>query len=165
MAKPGISAPAGTQEVSVTSIFDTPRERVWKRWTEPEQFICWWGPKDFTSQYAKFDLHLGSSYLSSMRGPDSKEYGDAGTYEEIIEPQRIMYTDSFAVEYGNVVPATYYGMGSDQPVEMAIEVTLHNIGGKARLSLEQCGIHEGEMIEQARAGWDQSFDKLAECLR
>ena len=165
MTKPDISAPAGKQEVSVTSIFDTHRERVWKRWTEPKQFPCWWGLKDFTSPFAKIDLRGGGGYPSNMRGPDGKEYGDTGTYEEIIEPQRIVYTDSFADEYGNLVPATYYEMRSDQPVEMAIEVTLDDIVGKTRLTLEQCGILEGEMIEQARAGWDQSFDKLAECLR
>jgi uncharacterized protein YndB with AHSA1/START domain len=152
------------QCITITRIFDAPRERVWERWTEPGQFMCWWGPKDFTSPYAKFDLRPGGKYLSCMRGPDGKEYWDTGTYEEIIEPHRIVYTNSFADEHGNVVPASYYGMGSDKPMEMEVELTLEDLDGKTRMTLELCGLAAGEMIEQARAGWDQSFDKLAECL-
>jgi uncharacterized protein YndB with AHSA1/START domain len=152
------------QCITLTRIFDAPRERVWERWTEPYQYMCWWGPKDFTAPYAKFDLRPGGKYLSCMRGPDGREYWDTGTYEEISEPSRIVHSDSFADEHGNAVPASYYGMGSDQPMEMAIEVTLDDIGGKTRLTLEHCGFPSGEMIEQAKEGWDQSFDKLAECL-
>lgn len=152
------------RSITITRIFNAPQERVWQRWTNPDQYMCWWGPKDFTSPYAKFDLRVGGKYLSCMRGPDGKEYWDTGTYKEIIEPNRIVYTDSLADEKGNVVPASYYGMGSDQPIEMEVEVTLQDIGGKTQMTLEHCGLPEGEMLEMAKEGWNQSFDKLAECL-
>jgi uncharacterized protein YndB with AHSA1/START domain len=154
----------GTGCITITREFDAPRELVWDRWTDPNQYMCWWGPKDFTSPYAKFDLHVGGKYLSCMRGPDGKEYWDTGIYEEISEPSRIVYTDSFADQNGNIVPASYYGMGSDKPMEMAVQVTLEDIGGKTRMMVEQCGLPEGEMLDQAREGWNQSFDKLANCL-
>jgi uncharacterized protein YndB with AHSA1/START domain len=150
--------------ITITRVFDAPRERVWERWTEPNQYMCWWGPKDFTSPYAKFDLRLGGKFLSCMRGPDGKDYWDTGTFVEISEPSHIVYTDSFADELGNVVPASYYGMGSDLPMEMAVEVKFEDIGGKTRLTLEHCGLPQGEMLDQSREGWNQSFDKLANCL-
>ncbi len=37
------------RELVITRIFDAPRELVWKAWTDPEMFMKWWGPKDFTS--------------------------------------------------------------------------------------------------------------------
>jgi uncharacterized protein YndB with AHSA1/START domain len=151
--------------LTITRTFDAPRERVWERWTDPNQYMCWWGPKDFTSPYAKFDLHQGGKYLSCMQGPDGKKYWDTGTYEEVNEPSRLVYTDTFADEHGNTVPASYYGMGSDTPVEMSVQVTLEDIGGKTRLTIEHCGMPDGDMIEQSKIGWNQSFDKLAECLR
>ena len=49
-------------------------------------------------------------------------------------------------------------------MEMAIEVRLADIGGRTLLMLEHCGLPEGEMLDQTRAGWNQSFDKLATCL-
>jgi len=152
------------KSITITRVFNAPRERVWQRWTDPDQYMCWWGPKDFSAPYAKFDLRVGGKYLSCMRGPDGKEYWDTGIYKEIVEPNRIVYTDSFADEHGNVVPASYYGMGSDVPLEMEVELTLEDLGGRTRLTLEHCGLLEGEMLEQTKAGWNQSFDKLAECL-
>jgi uncharacterized protein YndB with AHSA1/START domain len=152
------------KSISISRVFNAPRERVWQRWTDPEQYMCWWGPKDFTAPYAKFDLRPGGKYLYCMRGPDGKEYWGTGIYKEIIEKNRLVYTDSFADEYGNVVASSYYGLGSDLPMEMEVELTLEDLDGKTRMTLEHCGIPDGEMAEQTKAGWNESFDKLAECL-
>jgi uncharacterized protein YndB with AHSA1/START domain len=29
--------------ITMTRVFDAPRERVWKEWTEPERFADWFG--------------------------------------------------------------------------------------------------------------------------
>lgn len=150
--------------VKITREFNVPPEKVWQRWTIPEQAMCWWGPKDYTSCFAKYDLHVGGKYINCMRGPDGQEIWSTGIYKEIIEPNRFVVTDSFADEHGNIVPATYYGMGSEIPMEMEVEVTFEDIGGKTRMTLEHCGLPEGEILEQTRQGWNESFDKLQECL-
>ena len=150
--------------ITITRLFDASRDSVWERWIDPNEYMCWWGPKDFTSPYARLDVREGGNFLVSMKAPDGKEYWDTGTYEEIIEKHRLVYRDSFADEHGNIVPASYYGMGSDQPLNMEIEVTLEDVEGKTRLTLEHCGIPEGDMLENARQGWIQSLDKLADCL-
>jgi uncharacterized protein YndB with AHSA1/START domain len=100
-----------------------------------------------------------------MKGPDGKEYWDTGTYEEIIQQKRIVYTDNFADAKGNIVPPSYYDMPGDRPIDMAVQVNLDDMGGKTRLTLEHCGFPDGEMMEQAKEGWNQSLDKLTECLR
>ncbi len=151
--------------LTITRTFDAPREQVWGHWTDPSQYMCWWGPKDFTSPYARFDLRPGGKYLSCMRGSDGKDYWDTGHYEEIDELSRIVYTDSFADENGNPVPPSFYGMVGDQPVEMTVEVRLEDFGGKTCMTLEHCGMPGGEMIDQAKEGWNQFFDKLVSCLR
>ena len=46
-------------EITITRIFDAPREVVWKAWTDPEEVIKWWGPKGFTSPVFKIDLRGG----------------------------------------------------------------------------------------------------------
>jgi uncharacterized protein YndB with AHSA1/START domain len=153
-----------SQNITITRVFDAPRELVWQRWTDPDQFMCWWGPKDYTSPYAKIDLRVGGRYLSCMRGPDGKDIWATGVYKEIVEKNRIVYTDTFADEHGNIVPASYYDMDADIPLEMEVEVTFEDIGGKTKMTLEHCGLLMGEMAELTRAGWSQSFDKLAECL-
>ena len=32
-----------TEGFSTVRVFDAPRERVWKEWTEPERFADWFG--------------------------------------------------------------------------------------------------------------------------
>ncbi len=152
------------RSITITRTFNAPRERVWQEWTNPDLYMCWWGPKDFTAPYAKFDLREGGKFLSCMRGPDGKEYWDTGMFREIREPNRIVYTDTFADERGNPVPASYYGMPGDELLEMEVELTLVESGGKTTMTLEHCGFTDAEMAHQAEEGWNQSFDKLADCL-
>jgi uncharacterized protein YndB with AHSA1/START domain len=165
MQHPASHAGGNGRSIKITRIFDATPEQVWQEWTNPDMYMCWWGPRDYFTPYARFDLRVGGKYLSAMRGPDGKDIWSTGTYKEIVEPNRIVMTDSFADEQGNVVPPSYYGMGPDMPVELEVELTLEDLDGKTRLALEHCGLPEGAIQEQTREGWNESFDKLAGCLR
>jgi uncharacterized protein YndB with AHSA1/START domain len=157
--------PADGGSVKITRIFNAPVQEVWKYWTDPGEYMCWWGPKDYSACDYQLDLRVGGKYLGCMQGPDGKKIWSTGIYKEIIEPNRFVCTDSFADEHGNVVPASYYGMGSDLPMEFEVELTLEDLGDKTRMTLEHCGFPPGEIIEQTKQGWNESFDKLEECLR
>jgi uncharacterized protein YndB with AHSA1/START domain len=152
------------QELVIVRIFDVPRELVWQAWTDPEHLMRWWGPKGFTSPACKIDLRMGGTYLNCMRSPEGQEFWSTGVYREIVEPSLLVCTDSFADEKGTVVPATHYGMSPDFPLELQITVTLEEDDGKTRMTLRHVGIPSGEMSEMCEAGWNESFDKLAECL-
>ena len=97
-------------EIKITRIFDVPRELFWKVWSEPEHFKRWWRLKTFTCPVCEMDFRIGGKYLNCMRSPDGKEYWTTGVYREIVPLEKIVYTDSFADEKGNEVPASYYGM-------------------------------------------------------
>ncbi len=152
-------------ELIITRIFDAPRELVWKAWTEPEHLQRWWGPKDYTAPACKIDFRVGGKYLFCMRSPEEKDYWSTGVYHEIVPLERIVCTDSFADEHGNIVPATYYGMSSDFPLEMLVTVTFEDLGGKTKMTLKHTGLPTGEMTEQTGAGWNESFDKMAKSFK
>lgn len=149
----------------ITRVFDAPRELVWKAWTEPERFKRWWGPKEFTAPSCKIDFRVGGIYLACMRSPDGTDYWSTGVYREIVPMKRIVYTDSFADEKGNVVPASHYGMEGDFPLEMLVTVTFEEQGSKTKMTLRHVGLPAGEHSDMAGAGWNGSFDKLAESLK
>jgi uncharacterized protein YndB with AHSA1/START domain len=88
-----------------------------------------------------------------------------GIYREIIPQERIVFSDSFADEKGNVVPATQYGMSADFLLEMLVTVTFEEIEGKTKLTLNHVGIPAGADRDGANVGWNQSLDKLTEALR
>lgn len=156
---------AEKNELVITRIFDAPRELVWKAWTDPEHCMKWWGPKNFTAPVCRMDLRVGGKYLNCMRSPDGKDYWTTGIYKEIVKPEKLVYTDSFADENGNVVPASHYNMPGEFPLEMVVTVTFEELDGKTKMTLVHKDMPAGKMQEMAGTGWNESFDKLAETLK
>lgn len=152
------------KELLITHIFSAPRELVWKAWTEPERLMRWWGPKYFTSPICKIDFRVGGSYLFCMQSPEGEDFWSTGVYLEIIPLEKIIFTDSFADENGNVVPATYYDMEEDFPLELEVNITFEEYDGKTKMILQHIGIPAGITQELTKLGWNESFDKLDESL-
>lgn len=151
-------------EIVITRLFDASRDIAWSVWTEPELVMQWWGPKNFTAPSCNIDLRVGGSYLYCMRSPEGRDYWSTGVYQEIVTPERIVCTDCFADEKGNVVPATYYGMSSDIPLEMLLTVTFEVQAGRTRIVIRHAGLPPGEMSDLTKAGWNESLDKFAGVL-
>lgn len=156
--------PAENSDLVITRIFDAPRALVWKAWTDPQHTMRWWGPKGFTSPTCKIDLRVSGKYLFCMKAPDGKEYWSTGEYREIVPIERVVCTDHFSDERGNIIPASTYGLGEDWPDELVVTVTFEDVGGKTKLTLRHAGIPAGNMKEMTGAGWNESLDKLAESL-
>jgi uncharacterized protein YndB with AHSA1/START domain len=150
------------QALVITRVFDAPRALVWKAWTECRRFMLWWGPKGFTTTFCKIDLHVGGVYQNCMRSPEGKDYWSTGVYREIVPLERIVCTDSFADEEGNVVPATHYGMSADFPLEMLVTVAFEEIDGKTKLTLQHSlGPVPASERDLCQQGWSESLDRLA----
>lgn len=157
---------AAKDELVITRIFDAPPELVWRAWTDPEHMKNWWGPKDFTCPFCRIDLKVGGKYLLCMKSEEGREFWVTGTYIEIIPNKKLVCTDSFSDEKGNVVPASDLGMpGKDWPLEMYVTVTLEDLGGKTKMTMKHVGIPGAEISDMTGSGWNQSFDKLAESLK
>ena len=99
-----------------------------------------------------------------MRAPDGKDYWNTGVFKEIDPPRRLVLTDSFADEKGNVVPSTYYGMDPSFPLEVQATVTFEKVGRKTRFTLRHGIPPSSPDREPARQGWNESLDKLAAYL-
>jgi uncharacterized protein YndB with AHSA1/START domain len=148
------------REVVITRVFDAPCELVWKAWTNPEHFKRWWGPKGFTSPVCRMDVRVGEKYLWCMHGPDGKDYWTTGVFREVVPFKRLVYSDNFSDDKGNVVPPSSYGMTGDWLPETIVTVLFENIGDKTKMTLRHKGMPSGTMSEMAGQGWNQSFDKL-----
>jgi uncharacterized protein YndB with AHSA1/START domain len=154
-----------TKGITITRILNAPRSLVWKAWTDPELLKRWWGPKIFTAPVIKVDLRVGGKYLYAMRSPDGKDFWSTGTYREIVPYERIVVTDSFADEKGNVVPASYYGMTWDWPLEARVTSILEKErNGRTKFTLQYELTPPKEMLGPMVAGWNESIDKLEKVL-
>jgi uncharacterized protein YndB with AHSA1/START domain len=83
--------PLSAREIVTTRVFDAPRERVFRAWTDPEHLVRWWGPKGFTSTFQDFDPRPGGVWRFVMHGPDGAAYRNKSVFVEIVRPERIVF--------------------------------------------------------------------------
>ena len=86
------ASPATDREIVGTRLLDAPRDLVWKAFTEPEHIKQWWGPNGFTNTVHKMDVRVGGEWNFTMHGPDGTDYRNEIVYDEIVKPERIVYT-------------------------------------------------------------------------
>ncbi|MGH8064289.1 MAG: SRPBCC domain-containing protein [Candidatus Entotheonellia bacterium] len=148
----------------ITRVFDAPPSVVFKAWTEPEHFMRWWGPKGFTTPFCKIDLRPGGIMHFCMRSPEGRDFWNKGVFREVVEPERIVSTDPFSDEEGNLVQPAHYGMSPDWPSETLLTVTFAEHDGKTKLTSQQTVIASVAERNGAQQGWTETLDRLAEYL-
>jgi uncharacterized protein YndB with AHSA1/START domain len=142
---------AGERGLELTRIFDAPRERLWREWTEPERFADWFGGREahVPVDSVSMDVRPGGRWQATMHH-DGVESQWEGVYREVVEPARLVLTFS------------------DQPGEEAhelITVVFTDLGdGRTEMRLKQRGTHSAELYEQSVDGWSSFFDRIAERL-
>jgi uncharacterized protein YndB with AHSA1/START domain len=151
-------------EPLITRVFDAPRELVFKAWTEPERLKRWWGPKGYTTPYCEIDLRPGGIIFYCMRSPEARDYWGRGVFREIVVPERIVLTNSFADAQGNVVSPTHYGMSPEWPLETLLTVTFEEEAGKTRVTLSYEGVPPGADRDGSQQGWSEILECLGEYL-
>jgi uncharacterized protein YndB with AHSA1/START domain len=81
-------------DVILTRVFNAPRALVFKAWTDPKLTAQWWGPRGFTNPVCEMDVRRGGAILIHMRGPDGIVYPMSGVYQEVVEPERLVFTSA-----------------------------------------------------------------------
>ncbi|WP_127585177.1 SRPBCC domain-containing protein [Paenibacillus koleovorans] len=80
----------------IERIFKAPRKLVFDAFTKPEYVSRWWAPGDYTIPVCKIDLRTGGMWHYCMRSPEGEEHWVRAIYQEIVEPEKIVYTALFA---------------------------------------------------------------------
>jgi uncharacterized protein YndB with AHSA1/START domain len=142
------------QELVFTRVFDAPRKLVFKAWTDPKCVVMWWGPHGFSTPRCELDVRPGGAMLIHMRGPDGRVYPMTGVYQEVVEPERIVYTSTPLDEKG--IPL----------FELLTTVILEEQGAKTKQTVTARVIKRGPDAAQYLAGmevgWTQTLERLAE---
>jgi uncharacterized protein YndB with AHSA1/START domain len=142
-------------ELSLTRVIDAPRHKIFKAWTTPELVKQWFAPLPWTTPHVEMDLRPGGANLFVMADPDGNEFPNRGVYLEIVENEKLVFTDAFTSAW--VPSAKPFMVGT---------ITLEDLGGgrtkytatvlhwseEDRLAHEKMGFHEG---------WGQCTDQLA----
>jgi uncharacterized protein YndB with AHSA1/START domain len=144
------------RSLTMTRVFDAPRERVFDAWTDPVQLGRWMGPRAIKRcEVSKLDLRVGGGYRLVMTNENGAIHTVAGAYREIVRPARLVFTWGWEGE-GDCAPM--------QGADTLITLTFRAAGKKTEMTLRQEGFLSDAACQGHEHGWTGSFDKLAEAL-
>ncbi len=78
MAKTNVIVEPGKQEITISRIFNAPRELVFSVSMNPAHIAEWWGPKRFTTIVDKMDRRQGGIWRFINRDSDGNEFAFKG---------------------------------------------------------------------------------------
>lgn len=136
------------RELTITRIFDAPRELVFSAWTKPEHLMPWFAPNGFTVPSCEVDFRVGRRYRLCQRG-FGQDHWVSGEYREIVPPERIVLTGTLEHDGDEVLTTA----------------TFAQLGGKSRLTVHQMFSIETDSTRGAHEGWTQTLEYLAEFLK
>ena len=147
--------------VVIERTFDAPVDLIWQMWTDPEHFKAWYGPEGATIPVATMDARVGGTRLVCMEmqtpnGPMQMWF--TGEYLQVVENERLVYTESMADEHGKLISPSEMGMPEGHPMTTEIRVELEDVGGRTKMVLTHAGIPKDS---PGATGWTMAFDKLA----
>jgi uncharacterized protein YndB with AHSA1/START domain len=159
-----------SDEFVITRVFDAPRERVWKAWTEAERLKQWWGPKGFTVSHCTVDLRPGGVMHYCLRSPDGHDMWGKFVYREIVKPEKLVFVVSFSDEKGGI---TRHPMSPDWPREMLSTVTFAEQRGGTLITVRWIPTNATELERKTfedgrdsmKQGWGGTFDQFADYLK
>jgi uncharacterized protein YndB with AHSA1/START domain len=132
--------------LQITRLFQAPRSLVFAYWTQAQKLEQWSGCKDASSCQVEMDFRVGGSFVQKMQIKGA-EFTISGTYDEIVEPERI----SYQVDLG------LGGVG-----HVVVEFIEHGSGTKVVLT--QDGLPNETICKIVSQGTSESFDTLDQTL-
>ena len=99
-----LSHHVGEQEFVVERQFTAPRTLMFQVFTQPEHLKRWWAPQPYTIPVCTIDLRPGGIWHYCMRSPENQDQWARCVYREIVPPEKLVYTTTFADEQANPTP-------------------------------------------------------------
>lgn len=136
------------RHILITRVFDAPRERVFRAWTDPDALAAWYGPAHVETprERIRVDLRVGGRYELTMLMPGGGEFAIGYDVVELVEPELLVLRSDPVPE-----------MGMHEPTVLRLE--FHDHGPKTRLTLSD-GPYPAHGRGGAEAGWTAAFEKL-----
>src|SRR5580704_5028231 len=145
-------------EISVSRVFDAPRELVYRAFVDPDQFCQWFGPPGFSvpCETVQSDARTGGFQrfvLVSDADPGHRTPVDVALSEVVEDELLVAHAD-----IGGIA-----GAGRTARITLRLEF-LDQAGGRTRLELRQ-GPSRDKMCDDPEAVWESSFTRLDSLLR
>lgn len=141
------------REMTITRIFDAPRELVFKAWTEPRHVAKWWGPEGFTNPVCTWEARPGGNIHVEMQTPNGDAHPMGGRFREIVPPKKLVFTTT-----------AFFDKEGNPMIENLNTITFEKSGGGTKVTIHVVVVRATPEVAGPLAGmkegWSQSLDKL-----
>ncbi|WP_172299852.1 SRPBCC family protein [Pseudoruegeria sp. HB172150] len=141
-------AAMGDSVLSLTRLQNTPPEKLWEFWTEPEHLQHWFVPDGMTVAETDFLPREGQSWRTVMVGEDGTRYPVRGRFVTVEAPRRLVFTHGWEDEAGQVA------------AETTVTVSISLLGSGSKLTLVQENLASAASRDGHREGWGETLDSL-----
>ncbi len=138
--------------LTITRVFDAPRELVFAAWTQPEHMRHWWGPRGYTTLSSKLELFPGGTWRIVSRHEDGSETAESGMIRACDAPAKLVLTHAWENKEGTRGPDTL----------VTLDFTEQD--GRTTMVFHQAPFDSAGTRDGHGVGWNESFDMLAEYL-
>jgi len=151
-AKSGALAEAQDHVLLFTRVFNAPRDVVFRAWTDPKQLVQWFAPQGFSVAFLEMDVRPGGTWRKCMRSPEGVDYWRRGSYLEIVEPERLVFT------YISDDPE------SDPEHETVVTMIFEDQGAKTLMTFRQQEFESAAARDSHQHGWTSCMQRFAAFL-
>jgi uncharacterized protein YndB with AHSA1/START domain len=158
--------PDANLDLVLERIIDVPRELVWVAWTTPEHVKKWFTPAPWTTIACEIDLRQGGIFRTVMRSPEGQESPNVGCYLEIIENERLVWTNALGPGYR---PSNGTSKMPCDAIAFTAVISLEPRGNGTKYTAlvkhgdEEARNKHGEM--GFHEGWGKALDQLVALVR
>jgi len=146
-----ITSPAD-REIHIERVFDAPRDRVWRAFTERDQIAQWWG-RGNKLVVERMEVERGGHWRFVEHSADGV-HGFEGRYREVTPPETLVYTFEW----------------DGMPGHVAVDTTIFEDLGDGRTKVVSTSIfhtteeRDGMLYSGMEQGLNQSYAALDELL-
>ena len=155
MNKTNLIAEPGKQEITVSRIFDAPRELVFKTYTDPSLLSQWWGPARYTTEVESMEVRKGGRWRFIQRDDRGNEDAFNGVFHEVVPSEQIIQTFEYEGIPGHHV--------------ILETLTFEDVGGKTHLTdqmvYQSVEDRDGMLQAGMEEGNRESLDRLDALLK
>jgi len=153
------------KELLIIHLFDAPRDAVFQAWTDPEQLKHWYAPDNCSIEFKAIDVKPGGNFHYCIQDLVLGPCWIIGTYLEILQDEKLVFTLVMSNESGDAVSAVANGKIEDWPERQVATVTFESIGKRTKMTIHQTVDEEKAKETGAFQSWIKMFNKLNQLLQ
>jgi len=129
--------------------FNAPPAKVFAAWIDPEKVKRWMGPGEVKAISAEADARAGGRYRWIMQSPDGEQHDVSGTYREVVENERLVFT---------------WAWKSMPERESLVTVTFKSDGSGTLMTLTHEQFFDEDVRDRHQGGWNGALEKFDKYL-